>query len=135
MGEQEVLAFWSNRSDVFIAEIDGAPVGTAYIKPNNMGGGSHVANAGFATDQSRQGEGVGRALGEFIVQRAAEQGYLAMQFNFVVSTNTRAVGLWQSLGFDIIGVLPGAFKHPSQGLVDVYVMFLTLGNAAKQERR
>jgi ribosomal protein S18 acetylase RimI-like enzyme len=53
-------------------------------------------------------------------------GFRAMQFNLVVSTNERAVRLWQRLGFATVGTLPGAFRHRELGFVDAFVMFKTL---------
>jgi L-amino acid N-acyltransferase YncA len=106
--------------------VDGGIVGTALLKPNQAGPGSHVANAGFMVAESAAGRGVGRALAVRILDRARELGYHAMQFNAVVASNTRAVALWQSLGFAIAGTLPEAFRHPELGLVDLYVMYRKL---------
>ena len=101
-------------------------VGTYILRPNQSGPGSHVANAGFMVAPEAQGHGVGRAMGEHCLTTAAELGFRAMQFNFVVSTNTHAVKLWQQLAFRIVGTLPGAFRHPTAGFVDVFVMFREL---------
>ena len=101
-------------------------VGTYYIQPNQLGGGSHVANGGYATAPGASGKGVARAMCADSLDRARAQGYRAMQFNFVVATNERAVALWQSLGFAILARLPAVFDHPVQGLVDAHVMFRTL---------
>jgi ribosomal protein S18 acetylase RimI-like enzyme len=49
-----------------------------------------------------------------------------MQFNYVISTNTAAIRLWQDLGFEIVGTLASAFRHPDKGYVDVYVMYRSL---------
>ena len=104
----------------------GQVLGTCYIKPNQPGQGSHVCNAGYAVDASARGLGVASALCQHSQDEARALGFLAMQFNLVVSTNVGAVRLWQRLGFDIVGTLPGAFRHPTQGLVDAHVMFKTL---------
>ncbi len=111
---------------VVVAELDGEIVGTAKVGPNRPGRGAHVATASFMVSPDHQGQGVGRALGRYIVRWATESGYLAMQFNAVVATNTGAVALWQTLGFNIVGTIPAAFDHPTQGLVDLYVMYRTL---------
>jgi GNAT superfamily N-acetyltransferase len=89
--------------------------------------GSHVANASFMVDPAWQGKGAGRQLGEHCLAEARRAGFLAMQFNFVVSTNRSAVALWQNLGFAIVGTLPKVYRHRELGLVDAYVMhrFLT----------
>ena len=101
-------------------------VGTYILKPNQSAGGAHVANAAFMVPASARGQGMGRAMGEHCLNEARRLGFRAMQFNFVVSTNDRAVKLWQDLGMKIVGTLPGAFRHPEKGDVDVYVMFQSL---------
>jgi GNAT superfamily N-acetyltransferase len=106
----------------FVAEVDGIVVGMYKLIPNRRDRGSHVANASFMVAPSAAGKGVGRAMGEHCLQEARRRGYLAMQFNFVVSTNERGVRLWQSLGFQIVGLLPKVFRHERLGLVDAYVM-------------
>lgn len=122
-----VEAYWFAPShEVFIAEIDSVPVGTYYLMANQAGGGAHVANCGYMTASTAQGKGVARAMCEHSLARARERGFRAMQFNHVVSTNTRAVALWQTLGFQIVGTLPLAFNHPVHGYVDSYVMFRAL---------
>lgn len=120
-------AFWMDPPAVtFVAIDEEAIVGTYLLKPNQPGLGAHVANGAFMVAARSAGRGVGRALGEHALRQARAQGYLAMQFNFVVSTNARAVRLWQSLGFSIIGTLPKAFRHSAHGLTDVYVMHRAL---------
>ena len=110
-----------------VVAVDGDRVlGSAKAGPNRPGRGSHVATASFMVDPAAQGRGVGRALGEHVVAWAREAGYRAMQFNAVVETNTAAVRLWQSLGFRIIGTVPGAFEHPEHGFVGLHVMHLDL---------
>jgi ribosomal protein S18 acetylase RimI-like enzyme/ADP-ribose pyrophosphatase YjhB (NUDIX family) len=105
-----------------VAEIDGKVVGMYKLIPNRRDLGGHVANASFMVDPEAAGQGVGRALALHCLHEARAQGYDAMQFNFVVSTNRRAVALWQSLGFRILASLPRAFRHGTLGLVDAYVM-------------
>jgi L-amino acid N-acyltransferase YncA len=123
-GEAQARALWMlpPPAEVHVAVIDQEIVGTALLKPNQPGLGDHVANASFMVASSAAGRGVGRALAGHVLDRARAAGYLAMQFNAVVSTNTRAVRLWRSLGFEIIGTVPEAFRHPRAGLVDLYVM-------------
>jgi len=124
---EEALAYWFQRgAHVFVAEQSREIVGSYTLHPNQMGGGSHVANAAFIVAKSGRGQGIGRAMGEHCLNEARRIGFRAMQFNFVVSTNESAVKLWQDLGMKIVGTLPGAFRHPTRGLVDVYVMFLQL---------
>ncbi|AQS87364.1 acetyltransferase [Neoasaia chiangmaiensis NBRC 101099] len=125
MTRAEALAYWRSPSHhVHVAEGPEGIVGTCYIRANQSGGGHHVANAAFAVRQGSKG--VGRQLCAHALDIARQLGFSAMQFNFVVSTNTRAIALWQSFGFAIVGTLPGAFRHPAQGLVDAYVMFRAL---------
>lgn len=101
-------------------------VGSAKMGPNRPGRGSHIATASFMVDRSSRGLGVGRTLGEHVVHWARGAGYAGIQFNAVVETNSSAVRLWQSLGFEIIGTVPGAFRHPEHGDVGLHVMFLPL---------
>ncbi|MCZ3389692.1 MAG: GNAT family N-acetyltransferase [Actinomycetia bacterium] len=125
---EEMRALWLAPAPwhICVAELDGEIVGTAKVGPNRPGRGAHVATASFIVSPDHQGRGVGRALGEYIVRWAMDAGYRGMQFNAVVATNTGAVALWQSLGFDVIGTVPKAFDHPTQGLVDLHVMYRTL---------
>lgn len=123
MCEHDALAYWlSAQHEVFVVEEAGEIVGTYYLRANQQGGGQHVANCGFMTAGSASGRGVGAAMGGHALERAKARGFAAMQFNFVVSTNDRAVRLWRRLGFQIVGRLPGAFRHPERGLVDAFVM-------------
>ena len=110
----------------FVAERDGQILGTYYIKPNAAGPGSHVCNCGYMTAEAARGQGVASALCAHSLETGRELGFLAMQFNSVVSTNQVAVALWKKHGFEIAGTLPKAYRHRTQGLVDCYVMFRAL---------
>ena len=123
MPREEALAYWF-RADThaYVAEEDGGVVGTYILRPNQWGPGSHVANAAFMVARDAEGAGVGRRMAEHCLSEARRMGFRGMQFNFVISTNTRAIHLWNQLGFKIVGTLPGAFRHPKKGFVDVYVM-------------
>ena len=101
-------------------------VGSAKMGPNRPGRGAHVATASFMVDPDCAGRGVGRALGRHVLERAAADGYRSIQFNAVVETNTAAVHLWQTLGFEILCTVPEAFDHPEHGLVGLHVMHLRL---------
>jgi ribosomal protein S18 acetylase RimI-like enzyme len=121
------LAHWrAPGHDVFVAEIDGAVVGSYYLRANQRGGGAHVANCGYITAAAATGRGVARAMCAHSLAHARARGFRAMQFNIVVSTNERAVRLWQAMGFSIVGRLPGAFAHPTRGDVDAFVMYQPL---------
>ncbi len=127
MSREEALAYWFRAdTNTYIAEKDGRVVGTYILKPNQLGPGSHVANAAFMVASDAQGSGVGRRMAEHCLTQARRMGFRAMQFNFVISTNTPATHLWEQLGFKIVGTLPGAFHHPEKGYVDVYVMYRSL---------
>jgi GNAT superfamily N-acetyltransferase len=150
MSREEALAYWfradthtyvagckdcfgegaetSTRGRVRSPEISRATpiVGTYILRPNQSGPGSHVANAAFMVAPDARGMGVGRKMGEHSLSEARRIGFRAMQFNFVVSTNASAIRLWQQLGFKIVGTLPGAFRHPDKGYVDVYVVYRSL---------
>ena len=107
----------------WVAEEDGCIVGMYKLVPNRPGLGSHVANASFMVDPRHHGRHIGEGLGRHCLREAKRAGYLAMQFNFVVGTNTGAVALWRKLGFEVVGTLPKAFQHRDHGLVDAYVMY------------
>jgi ribosomal protein S18 acetylase RimI-like enzyme len=123
----EALAYWrSPGHSVFVAKYGGAVVGTYYLRANQKGGGDHVANCGYMTAQGQTGRGVARAMCEHSLRAAKERGFAAMQFNFVVASNERAVRLWQSCGFEIVGRLPRVFRHPRLGPGDALVMVRAL---------
>lgn len=128
MARDAALAYWSApHHEVFVAIDDaGAIVGTYFVQPNQQGGGAHVANCGYATATHATGRGIARAMCAHSLEHARARGYRAMQFNLVVSTNERAVKLWQTMGFAIVGRLPGAFAHPVHGDVDAFVMYRRL---------
>jgi len=124
MDRDSALAYWlSPEREVFVAEDHAEIVGTYCLQANQKGGGAHVANCGYMTAGSAVGRGIARAMCAHSLDRARERGFRAMQFNFVISTNERAVRLWQSLGFETVGSLPNAFLHPTKGYVDAYIMY------------
>ncbi|NTX07291.1 GNAT family N-acetyltransferase [Myxococcus sp. CA040A] len=123
MSEADALAYWMGPDkETFVAEEDGVILGTYFIRPNQAGGGRHVCNCGYMTSAAATGRGIARRMCAHSMEYARSRGYRAMQFNFVVSTNERAVKLWQALGFEIVGRLPLAFQHPTAGEVDAFVM-------------
>jgi GNAT superfamily N-acetyltransferase len=127
LSERDALDYWcSPAHETLVAEEDGRILGTYYLRANQRGGGDHVANCGYLTASAAQGRGIARLMLEDSLERARRRGFRAMQFNFVVSTNVRAVKTWESYGFEIVGRLPLAFRHPSLGLVDALVMFKNL---------
>jgi GNAT superfamily N-acetyltransferase len=124
---EEAVALWcATGKSVFIAEGRGVSLGTYYLRRNQDGGGAHVCNCGYVTANAARGLGVARAMLDHSLEEARRQGYRAMQFNFVVATNTRAIDIWARAGFETVGRLPGAFLHPTEGYVDALVMHRSL---------
>ncbi|MGW1913513.1 N-acetyltransferase family protein [Streptomyces sp. NPDC002076] len=125
--EDDARALWMSAAKrVYVAEdATGTVVGSAYLTPNYGGPAARVANAGFMVDPQRTGEGIGRALAEHVLGEARAHGYQAMVFNAVVETNP-AVALWTSLGFTVLGTVPGAFDHPRHGRVGLHIMYRAL---------
>ena len=129
IGEADAREMWMLRPPdrtVIAVDDDGAFLGTAKMNRNHRGPASHIASASFMVDPAHSGRGVGRALGEYVLAWARESSYRAMQFNAVVETNTRAVALWRSLGFEVMTTLPEAFEHPAHGYVGLHIMWRAL---------
>ncbi|MEH3103172.1 MAG: GNAT family N-acetyltransferase [Sphingomonas phyllosphaerae] len=127
MDAAAAVAYWCGPDrQTFALEDEGRLLGSYFLRANQAGGGDHVANAGYMVDPSARGRGIARAMATDSFDRARAAGFTAMQFNFVVASNTRAVTLWQALGLVIVGRLPGAFRHPTLGIVDALVMFRAL---------
>ena len=124
---EEALNYWfSDEHEVFVADDEGQIVGTYFMHPNQKGGGSHVANCGYVTAAAASGRGIARRMCSHSLEYAKGRGFRAMQFNFVVKSNERAVRLWESLGFNVVGTLSEAFLHPVAGYTDAYVMYRKL---------
>jgi len=127
MAKEEALAYWTGPDrKTFVAEEGGKIVGTYFLRPNQLGGGQHVANCGYMTAAHATGRGVARRMCEHSLEFAKSSGFRAMQFNLVISNNERALQLWERLGFSQVGRLPLAFNSPTQGLVDAIVMYRNL---------
>lgn len=120
------MAYWFKpEHEVHVVEIDGIVRGTYYLKANGLAAADHVANSGFVVHPNASGRGLAGAMCSHSFERAQARGFRAMQYNFVIATNERAIALWQRMGMAIVGRLPGAFRHPEQGFVDALVMFKT----------
>ena len=127
MEAEAALAYWLGPDrETFVAVAAPGIVGTYYLRPNQLGGGAHVCNCGYVTAAAAAGQGVARAMCAHSLDHAKARGFTAMQFNFVIASNTRAVALWRSFGFAVVGRLPGAFRHPALGFVDALVMYRAL---------
>ncbi|MDA8586237.1 GNAT family N-acetyltransferase [Rhodobacteraceae bacterium] len=116
------LQYWFSAKRVYVAKIDGVDVGTFYIRENQQGGGVHVCNAGFVTARGQEGRGISRAMLAHAQIEAKRLQFKAMQFNFVVETNTRAIDIWLRAGFIEIGRQPEAFVHPTLGPIDALIL-------------
>jgi len=118
---------WFEHGGHVVAAVDRLKVlGTAKTGPNRPGRGRHVSTASFMVSPAAAGKGVGRALGEYVLGWARDAGFRSMQFNAVVETNTAAVRLWRSLGFEVIGTVPEAFDSRRHGYVGLHVMYRRL---------
>jgi ribosomal protein S18 acetylase RimI-like enzyme len=127
MSEAEAIGYWrSPQHEVFVADENGEILGTYYMRANQRGGGAHVANCGYMTAPAASGRGVARAMCAHSLDHARTRGFRAIQFNCVIGTNERAVRLWQSFQFEIVGRLPEAYLHPRLGFVDALVMYRML---------
>jgi ribosomal protein S18 acetylase RimI-like enzyme len=127
MTRETALEYWFAAGHrVFVAELDGRIAGSYYLQANQQGGGAHVCNCGYLTAAWAAGRGVARAMCGHSIEFGKTQGFRAMQFNFVVSSNEAALHLWESCGFGVLARLPGAFLHPRLGYVDALVMWREL---------
>lgn len=127
--ETEGRSIWMKsgpREATYVGRLDGELVATAYVRANGIGAADHIANAGWMVAPGHQGRGIGRAFAVWVLDQARGLGYHGMQFNSVVATNTGAIALWESLGFEIVGTVPDAFRHPTEGTVPVHVMYRRL---------
>jgi ribosomal protein S18 acetylase RimI-like enzyme len=128
ISETEAMNLWVQVPEATYVAIDeqGEVLATYYIKPNHAGGGKHVCNCGYVVDPRARGRGLASQMCEHSQSEGIRKGFLAMQYNFVVSTNQGAVRLWKRHGFEIAGTLARAFKHPTEGYVDAFIMYKTL---------
>ncbi len=127
--EGEIRKYWmpdDDKTQTFVAIFDGNVVGSYIIRPNMPGLSSHICNCGYMVNPSYRGKGVAQSMCEHSLRYGKDLGYLGMQYNLVVSTNTRAVELWKRMGFRIIGTVPNGFRHKELGFVDTFVMFREL---------
>lgn len=125
--KEKMLGIWcAPNKHTYIAMWDGHIAGTFVISDNQIDLGSHIANGSYMVSPAYSGKGIGRAMGEFSLQEARRLGYKAMQFNIVIKSNERAVKLWQSIGFSIIGEIPDAFNHQQNGFTNAYIMYQKL---------
>jgi ribosomal protein S18 acetylase RimI-like enzyme len=127
--KEDIIKSWINLNNhCFVAEKVNSIVGAYILKPNQPGYGKHIANASYLVDTTFRGGGIGHQLCVHSIESAKKIGFRGMQFNFVVSTNTMAIRIWERYGFEIIGTIPGGFYHVEKGYVDVYIFFKDLTN-------
>lgn len=125
--EDEMMAFWfTPDKHNYVAVDDGEIVATFWLRANQPGLGNHVGNAAYMVAPTAHGKGIGKQIGEWSLDEARRLGFTAMQFNFVVKSNTNAVALWQKIGFEIIGEIPDAMYHSKHGLTNAYIMYRKL---------
>jgi L-amino acid N-acyltransferase YncA len=124
--ERDAQSAWmltgSSRAATYVATLNGEIVATATLKPNQPGLGDHIANAAWVVAPAVAGRGIGRGFAQFVINEARRLSYLGMQFNAVVATNARAIALWESLGFTIVGTVPRAFRHSAEGFISIHIM-------------
>src|SRR5437016_1887694 len=125
--EGDMLEYWlSPDKHTYVADLEGGIVATFWLKANQPGLGSHVANAAYMVSPDAAGRGIGKQIALWSLDEARRLGFTAMQFNFVVKSNVVAIRLWQKIGFEIIGEIPNAFDHAQNGLTNAYIMYRKL---------
>ena len=125
--EETMVEFWfSPEKRVYVAEENGEILGTYWLKANQPGLGDHVGNGGYIVSPNAKGKGIGRKMAVHSIEEARQLGFQSIQFNFVVKSNTVAVNLWKSVGFEVIGEIPDAFRHRQHGLTNAYIMYRKL---------
>ena len=136
IGEADAYRVWIEIPEATFAAVDENEnlVGTYYIKPNQPALGAHVCNCGYIVSEAERGRGIASLMCRHSQQEAVARGFRAMQYNLVVATNEGAVRLWKKHGFETVGTLRGAFRHPRQGFVDAFVMYKLLPAPQKEQR-
>ncbi|GJL72398.1 MAG: N-acetyltransferase [Nitrosomonas sp.] len=126
--EEEAKRVWVNAPEATYVCEDGNNkiIGTYYLKPNQPALGAHVCNCGYIVDENARGQGVTSAVYKHSQKKAVRLGFIAMQYNLVVSTNESVIRLWKRHDFKVTGVLPKAFNHKYQGFVDALLMYKQL---------
>ncbi len=129
MTEDHAREIWISTppSRTVVAVEDGRVLGTAKMGPNRDGPGAHVSTASFMVDKDVRGKGVGSALCAHVLEWAREQGFAGMQFNAVAESNVAGIRVYERLGFEIVGTVPGAFEHPTRGRIGLHVMYCDFG--------
>ena len=121
-------AFFAGQTGCGVAEDaeTGAILGLYILHPNNVGRCGHIANASYAVRGDCRGRGVGEALVRDSLSRARGFGFRAMQFNAVVKENHRALHLYEKLGFQRIGEVPGGFLMKDGHYADIVLFYYAL---------
>ena len=127
LSREAALAHWfAPRTEVYVAEQEGTILGTYSLRASQAGGGAHIATSVYLVSPSATGRGIAQAMGEHSLARARELGFSGLQLDFVIGTDERRLKLWQRSGFEVVGRLPKAFRHPSAGLVDALILYRDL---------
>lgn len=125
--EDEMLAYWfAKEKHVYVAEENETILGTYWLMSNQTGLGDHIGNGAYMVSPTAKGKGIGKMMAQHSIDEAKRIGFRAIQFNFVVKSNTVAVDLWKSVGFEIVGEVPDAFRHSKLGLTNAYIMYRKL---------
>ncbi|MDO6590252.1 GNAT family N-acetyltransferase [Loktanella sp. D2R18] len=124
--KEAARSYWMGAAAVYVAATEDGVVGTYYIKTNQPGGGAHICNCGYIVGTAARGQGLARKMCAHSQDAALDMGYTAMQFNFVLDSNTYALKLWRDMGFATLGTIPDAFAHPQAGMVDAHIMYKSL---------
>jgi len=124
--KQEAYFMWMKRVKKTFVYVENSQIlGTYFITTNYT---RHVCNCGYMVSSAARSKGLATKMCEHSQDIARSMGYKAMQYNFVISTNIGAVRLWEKLGFETVGRVPKAFKHPREGFVDALIMYKWLAD-------
>ena len=110
--EENADSFFRSQSFTGLAEDaeTGEIVGLYILHPNNVGRCGHICNASYAVEREARGLHIGEKLVSDCLRQGRAHGFRILQFNAVVASNTHARHLYERLGFQPLGVIPGGFR-------------------------
>ncbi len=121
--------FFGPTSQVYVCRsAEGQIIGGFYLKSNYSGRSEHIANAAYMIKSTHRGLGIGTLLVKSSLRIASALGFLAMQFNMVLSQNAGAIKLYERLGFEIVGTIPNAIRNADGSFQDGYTMYRRIDN-------